>query len=199
MASEIYYHRQRFSNVPRLSGAQEHNRQLSECLGSRRPLSPPCCDLANQGSWPKVDMRSRSEIAIPTFPSLHKLSSSSSDMSMRPVSRDMRTSERSTWPGDRPESLARTLLTKSSRMLLKRKSSKLSISSIRSSEWLEDKDVMKSKDVQELSQKRQSKHSKTQTDGYGKVRTKLMAMDILTKEQKRYLSRAYQSLTTSST
>ena len=181
MASEIYHHPQRSSDIPRLSRVQDHSRQLSESLGSMRPLSPPCRDLANHGSWPKVNTWSRSEITIPTFPSLHKLSSSSSDMSMRPMSRDMRTSERSTWPGDRQESLARTLLTKSSKMLLKRKSSKLSISSIKSSEWLEDKDVMKSRDVQELSQKRRSKHSRTQTDGYGKVRTKFMAMDMLTK------------------
>ena len=147
---------------------ERHQRRVTEPFKANRQISPRRRAITDAGSWPELDARSKSETTMPTFSSLHKVRSSSSELAMRLPSRDKNTSPHPNWLGDRQESFAKTLLTKSSKMLLKRKSSKLSMVSVRTMEWLEDKeDGVNSKDVQELSKRRRSKHSRAQTAGYG--------------------------------
>ena len=102
------------------------------------------------------------------FSSKEQLASSASDLSLRPSSRDTRSSGISQWTEERADGLARSFLTKSSKLLMKRRGSKVGLSSIRTLEWLEDtEDTTGSKHVQELSKRRKSKHSRDQSAGYG--------------------------------
>ena len=96
-------------------------------------------------------------------------SASQSATSLRPASRDARSSsEPSQWPLDRPEGFARSLLSKSS-LLLKRKNSKANLVSFHAIEWDEEhNDGAGGKDVQELSQRRRSKHGRGSSSNYGK-------------------------------
>ncbi|MCJ1392516.1 hypothetical protein MMC18_005384 [Xylographa bjoerkii] len=100
------------------------------------------------------------------FSSTEQLSSFSSDLSCRPSSRDTRSSGISQWEEVRPDGLARSLLTKSSRLLLRRKTGKLGLPSTRTLEWLEDTEDVTTKHVQELSKRRKSKHSRVESSDY---------------------------------
>ena len=112
--------------------------------------------------------RSKSEANISSLPSLHRLHSSSSDLLLRPLSRETRSSGASVYQEERPERPASSFFTKSSRLLSSRKKSKLDLMSARTEEWLEDTDDVKNtRDVQELSKRRKSKHSRTESAEYG--------------------------------
>ena len=83
----------------------------------------------------------------------------------RPVSRDGRlSSDPALWRDGRPESLARSILSKSS-ILLRRKNSKNIYPAM---EWAEaSEDEEGSKHVQELSKRRRAKHSRSSSAAYG--------------------------------
>lgn len=83
----------------------------------------------------------------------------------RPLSRDGRlSSDPALWRDGRPESLAKSILTKGS-MLLRRKNSKNVYPTM---EWAEaSEDEEGSKHVQELSRRRLAKHSRTSSAAYG--------------------------------
>ena len=109
-----------------------------------------------------------SEANIPNLSSLHKLHSSSSDLLARPLSRETRSSGASVYQEGRSERPAAAFFAKSSKFLTKRKKSKLDLMSARMEEWLEDTDDVKNtRDVQELSKRRKSKHSRTESAAYG--------------------------------
>ena len=114
-----------------------------------------------------IDHRYVGEGKMSAFSSTEQLSSFSSDLSRRPSSRDTRSSGISQWEEVRSDGLAKSLLTKSSRLLLRRKSGKLGLPSSRTLEWLEDTEDVTTKHVQELSKRRKSKHSRIESNDYG--------------------------------
>ncbi|MCJ1286776.1 hypothetical protein MMC26_006122 [Xylographa opegraphella] len=114
-----------------------------------------------------IDLRHIGEGKMSAFSSTEQLSSFSPDLSRRPSSRDTRSSGISQWEDVRPDGLARSLLTKSSRLLLRRKNGKLGQPSTRTLEWLEDTEDVTTKHVQELSKRRKSKHSRIESSDYG--------------------------------
>ncbi|MCJ1400131.1 hypothetical protein MMC11_003335 [Xylographa trunciseda] len=113
-----------------------------------------------------IGRRYKGEEKMSAFSSTEQLSSFSSDLSRRPSSRDTRSSSISQWEEVRPDGLARSLLTKSSRLLLRRKSGKLGLPTTRTLEWLEDTEDVSTKHVQELSKRRKSKHSRIESSDY---------------------------------
>ncbi|MCJ1417410.1 hypothetical protein MMC32_003754 [Xylographa parallela] len=116
-----------------------------------------------------IDGRYIEEQKMSAFSSTDQLSSFSSDLSRQPSSREARSSGISQWEEVRPDGLAKSFLTKSSRLLLRRKSGKLGLPSTRTLEWLEDTEDVTTKHVQELSKRRKSKHSRIESTDYGIV------------------------------
>ena len=94
--------------------------------------------------------------------------------SLRPVSRDARSSsEPSQWPIERSESLARSLFSKSS-LFLRRKHSKAALTPFHALEWDEDQDDRAgSKDTQEPTKRRRSKPGQLASINYGMEETLL--------------------------
>lgn len=66
---------------------------------------------------------------------------------------------------------------------MRRKGSKLGLSSVRTLEWLEDTEDVTTKHVQELSKRRKSKHSRTESVGYGLSIKTLRSFPELTIQQ----------------
>ena len=95
-------------------------------------------------------------------------SASRSATSLRPASRDARSSSEPTQgPIDRSGSLARSLLSKSS-LFLRRKNSKAGLTSFQAIERDEEQNgCAGSKDVQELSKRRRSRHGRSTTANFG--------------------------------
>ena len=106
--------------------------------------------------------RSRSELAMSSFPPLEKLNSAQSEILVK-TSPNTRPSSPLPWREDKASSLARSLLSKSSRLLHKRKSS----SKLRTLEWLGDGEEVRDKDARELSKRRKSKHHRVESEGIG--------------------------------
>ncbi|MCJ1435798.1 hypothetical protein MMC27_005173 [Xylographa pallens] len=113
-----------------------------------------------------IDGRYIEEQKMSAFSSTEQLSSFSSELSRRPSSRGTRSSGISQWEEVRPDGLAKSFLTKSSRLLLRRKSGKPGLPSTRTLEWLEDTEDVTTKHVQELSKRRKSKHSRIESTDY---------------------------------
>ncbi|MCJ1249333.1 hypothetical protein MMC30_006556 [Trapelia coarctata] len=116
---------------------------------------------------PRIQLgsRSRSDSKLSIFSSWEQLPSPSSDLSARPSSRGTRSSGASVREG-RPDSIA-MFMTKGTKLLTKRKKSKLDLRPLKMAEWMVDTDdVTNSKHVQELSKRRKSKHSRATSAGY---------------------------------
>lgn len=110
--------------------------------------------------------RCNSDFSMSTFPSLEKLPSASSDLSYRPSSRSTRASTSTQSRDDKSANLAKSLLSRSSRLLHKRKSS----NRVRTLGWLDDEEDPNSKDVQELSNRRRSRHNRAESEGFGRCK-----------------------------
>ena len=133
-----------------------------------RPGSPRRRAVADINE-PRMQLgsRSRSESKLSTFSSWEQLPSPSSDLSTRPSSRGTRSSGASIREG-RPDSIA-MFMTRGTKLLTKRKKSKLELKPLKMAEWIVDTDdVSNSKHVQELSKRRKSKHSRATSAGYGR-------------------------------
>ncbi|MCJ1478680.1 hypothetical protein MMC13_007361 [Lambiella insularis] len=149
------------NTLPRQRRTTTPSRQTPQ---PRSPHQRAATDLVQ--SRPVADFRQRNDLKMSTSSSTEQLPSLTSDSSHRPSSRDTRFSGQSQWREDRPDGLARSFLTKSSRLLMRRKGGKLGLSSVRTLEWLEDTEDVTTKHVQELSKRRKSKHSRTESVGY---------------------------------
>ena len=108
--------------------------------------------------------RSKSELAVPTIssmPHLEKLPSSASEVSLRPMSRDTRSSSVSSWRDETPSQFAKSIINRSSRLLHRPKNS----SRARTREWLAEGTEYINRDVQELSSRGNTKRSRGGSEG----------------------------------
>ena len=132
----------------------------------------------NMNSKPQLGCRAKSDYTGSRSTGSDELPLSSSYALVRPASQDHTSgSETSQWHENRPESLARSWLAKSS-MLLRRKNNKPSSKTLQTFTWLEDTDLGNNgRNVQELSKRRRSKHSREQSMVYGMFLVTKAAVD----------------------
>lgn len=140
------------------------------------PFSPRQAVNTGIMETPPFLPRSKSELTMSSLP-LMKMHSSSSEVSLAASTQTTQSSYATHGREERPASLARSLLTKSSRLLQKRRST----NRMKSMEGLGgESGDWKKRGNQEPSNKRTSRHARLESDDMG-MRVNTLALCLLTK------------------